>query len=514
MIRRVPGAFAIAIVLLSGTLLSMSRAETFPHEEHAGLFPTCLGCHRGIEAGDSNEYYSVAPEDCARCHDGQREDRVDWESPTRTPSNLVFRHADHVAEVARASESALGCAACHGPMSPEQPRMAVSRAGPETCVACHTPETPVHLAADAPCASCHRSLTEASGLPVERLATFPRPAAHDSGDFVLGHGMGLQVETCAICHAVESCARCHLNADRVPKIAELESDARVAELVAGVAGEWPEPPSHRPAGWEFAHGDSVRTGSEGCATCHAERSCRTCHGSAAIAAIATLPDPGPEGPPGVAVSWRRPPGHLPGFAARHGTAAGADMPRCASCHLEEQCADCHGSRIRDAAGPAPETGRPADPETGLYLHAQESRGSLPYEPRPGYHPENFLMRHGAEAFAVQTSCSDCHSTEVFCRDCHDSGGLTVGAGGGAGGAFHDAQPNWFFEHGRAARQGMESCASCHQQTSCLRCHSAKAGLRINPHGPGFDADRLAARSTIPCGVCHTAAQIPGGPGGG
>jgi len=50
---------------------------------------------------------------------------------------------------------------------------------------------------------------------------------------------------------------------------------------------------------------------------------------------------------------------------------------------------------------------------------------------------------------------------------------------------------------------MEECASCHQQTSCLRCHSAKAGLRINPHGPGFDPDRVADRSTMSCGICHT-----------
>ena len=55
----------------------------------------------------------------------------------------------------------------------------------------------------------------------------------------------------------------------------------------------------------------------------------------------------------------------------------------------------------------------------------------------------------------------------------------------------------------AARQGMESCSTCHQQTECLACHSAKQGWRVNPHGPDFDPERAADRSTQSCAICHT-----------
>ncbi|MDX1577571.1 MAG: cytochrome c3 family protein [Gemmatimonadota bacterium] len=520
---RLATAFGVlGLGLLAGTVFSLSRADGFPHEEHAGLFPTCLGCHRGIPAGEEDRYYSVVPADCARCHDGTREERVDWEAPTRTASNLVFVHAEHAAEVEREGDPALACASCHGPVESGRPRMAVARAAPEICADCHAHEAPAHLASEASCVTCHRPIADVPEIATTRVAAFEQPPSHESGRFLFEHGESADIETCAVCHARQSCTRCHLNAGDLPEIRFMQLDPRIALLVAGEPPEWPEPESHEPADWEFVHGEAVADGSEACANCHAEPSCRSCHGAAEIPQIASLPDPERVGLEGVFVARTRPPGHGPDFATQHGAAVAADMPRCASCHVETQCAECHDNQTRDARGFAPGVARGGARSAGAdregtrdaeersreptVRHLDVLRGSLPPEPRPGYHPENFLMRHGAEAFAIQTNCSDCHSTEVFCRDCHQGVGQSIGAGGG--GAFHDAQPNWFFEHGRAARQAMESCASCHQQSSCLRCHSAKAGLRINPHGPGFDPDRVANRSTMSCGVCHNAGLIP------
>ena len=486
MIRRAVLATSVGLAVAGGTLVSMTRADKFLHTDHAGLFPTCLGCHSGIPEGDEDLYYSVIPRDCVRCHDGEREETVDWAEPSRTASNLVFVHVEHAAELESAGDSTLSCADCHGPFEADQPRMAVDRAPPETCTGCHAHEATEHLAAEAVCTDCHAILTDVPELSVSRVGEFPEPPTHSSDAFLLEHGDpdGGGLETCAVCHARETCTRCHLNAGTQQDIQRLVPDSRVKLLVADEPGEWPEPPSHRRADWEFSHGNEIEAESQSCATCHSETSCRTCHGSARIPEIAALPHPGDGQPAGVVVPRTRPPGHLPMFATQHGTAAGTDMPRCTSCHIESQCAECHEDPNRVA-----------------------SAATLPPEPRSGYHPANFLLRHGAEVFAVQTVCSDCHSTEAFCRDCHQSTGLTIGTGGGAGGAFHDAQPNWFFEHGRAARQGLEGCASCHQQTSCLRCHSAKSGLRISPHGPGFDASRVASRSTAACGLCHTSRQI-------
>lgn len=479
---------AAAIGITSGVVVSMTRSDGFPHEKHAGLFPTCLGCHAGIPDGDEARYFSVMPKDCIRCHDGEREETVDWVAPTRTISNLEFVHSEHISAVSAAGDEALGCAGCHGPLDSGQPRMAVGRAEPETCVNCHAHEAEQHLAEAAVCSTCHVELSEAPELAISRVAEFPRPPSHEDAGYIFAHGEAAQadLESCAVCHAQESCARCHLNAEDVAEIRTLDPDPRVAALTADLEGEWPEPESHDISGWEFTHAESVAGGSLSCATCHAEPSYRSCHGEARIAEIEALPDPEEVGLTGVVVPRTRAPGHIPDFVSQHAAAAAANLPNCSSCHVERQCADCHDAALARSAGGA---------AAGVEL------------PDAGYHPVNFLQRHGADAFAVQASCSDCHSTEAFCRSCHQSVGVSVGVADGAGGAFHDAQPDWLFEHGVAARQGLESCASCHQQTSCLRCHSAKAGLRVSPHGPDFDPDRAAEGSLQSCAVCHTARQI-------
>ena len=518
MMRRVVPVIALALALASGALVSMSRADGFPHERHAGLFPTCLGCHRGIPTGEEDRYYSVTPRECVRCHDGEREPTVEWDAPTRTPSNLVFVHAEHIEEVERAGDAELACADCHGPLEPGRPRMAVGRAEPATCTECHGHAASEHLAAEASCATCHTVIADTPELSSARIASFPQPPSHDSPDFVLAHGEMAEAadESCAVCHARQSCDLCHLNAEALAPIRALAPDERIARLVSGESPEWPEPASHDVPGWEFEHARDAVSGTATCANCHAAASCRTCHGDASIAAIAALPEPREDGPQGVTAPRTRPPGHTAEFATKHGSAAAANLPNCSSCHTESQCADCHEGPGRVARGFMPGRGAglqgvdrsdAMSPAAGSFRH-QAPAPDTPNDARPGYHPENFLLRHGSEAFAVQTVCSDCHSTEAFCRDCHQSSGVSIGAAGGAGGAFHDAQPDWLFEHGRAARQGLEACASCHQQSSCLRCHSARFGLRISPHGPGFDADRVAARSTMSCGICHTAEQIP------
>jgi predicted CXXCH cytochrome family protein len=158
--------------------------------------------------------------------------------------------------------------------------------------------------------------------------------------------------------------------------------------------------------------------------------------------------------------------HEEGFATSHGAAASLGQPDCSGCHEESTCLSCH-----------------------------EGQSS------PSFHPLNFLASHGPEAYGRVSDCSGCHSPEAFCRDCH------VGLGFQAGGAlmstpFHDDQPVWVLSHSQAARQDLESCVSCHQQTDCLACHSASAGWGVNPHGPGFAGDALQDRNKMLCTLCH------------
>lgn len=120
--------------------------------------------------------------------------------------------------------------------------------------------------------------------------------------------------------------------------------------------------------------------------------------------------------------------------------------------------------------------------------------------KPGFHPPNYMFGHRAEAFARDLDCANCHSTEVFCRSCHENSGAS--STDSRSSSYHDANPLWLISHGQAARQSLDNCASCHQQTDCLQCHSAKTGWRINPHGPDFDPQRIGDRSLLQCSRCH------------
>jgi predicted CXXCH cytochrome family protein len=74
------------------------------------------------------------------------------------------------------------------------------------------------------------------------------------------------------------------------------------------------------------------------------------------------------------------------------------------------------------------------------------------------------------------------------------------------GAAHSGQPVWLLQHGEAARRGMTSCASCHQQTDCMQCHSA-VGSRVNPHGRDFNAAQMRKKNPTLCAYCHL--TVPG-----
>lgn len=452
-------AMLIGVAVLTagaGALLSRPSQESFPHARHAGLFPTCTACHAGIASGDAAQLVSVTPETCAACHDGQTAPRVTWAGPgEREADNLRTVHPGH---------PELPCGACHQTPGTSG-AMEVQAASFGACKACHAPQAETHHAADVNCSQCHLKLTEATAMSAAAIAAFPAPASHSAPDFLSLHGPGAMDDamSCTVCHARESCTTCHVNAEAVPAIMALEPDPRVAALTEGKIWSPPMPASHEAEDFVFTHGDAMAAAPTSCATCHTRETCADCHvdTSGQIAkdlapASASLRGNG-GGPASI-------PGHGPNFAVAHGEAAVASLPKCAACHAESYCVDCH-----DGSG------------------------------SPSFHPENFVQRHGADSWARMQSCSECHSNEAFCRDCHATQGFAQ-APGAIAGSFHDAQPDWFQTHGRAARQGLDACASCHTQSSCLRCHSAKEGFRVNPHGPDFDPKAASAKGS--CTLCH------------
>jgi hypothetical protein len=120
-----------------------------------------------------------------------------------------------------------------------------------------------------------------------------------------------------------------------------------------------------------------------------------------------------------------------------------------------------------------------------------------------------MLRHSSTAYGRRLECSNCHDAKAFCQDCHRQAGIATAGGGRLRTALHDAEPLWLLRHGAAARQGLESCTTCHTQRNCLQCHSEIGAFRINPHGPGFDARRAHAKNPVICFACHLADPLGG-----
>ncbi len=474
-------------------------SEGFAHEEHAGLFALCTGCHGGIGRGDTASFYPE-PESCANCHDGEQEERVEWSEPERPPSGLVFDHREHAAELEEEGEEAASCESCHTPVG--ETRMAVAgRAVPNRCLSCHEHEASDHYV-DASCATCHRPLAE-TGFGRARIASLPEPDDHHREGFLAElHGESAEggVATCQTCHTRERCTSCHVEGSEREAVASMPAAPPAMELPPFEAS-YPTPETHESEEWLDAHGERARPGE--CSTCHTRQSCTTCHRDVPTSsAVARLPDAERTDAPGVEVHRRAPPSHRsPDFPTSHGDRAAADPGSCTSCHTETTCTDCHaGGASGDGDGAG--TTSAAD-STATPWPASASRS----EPG-GFHPGNFMARHASAAYGNRMECSTCHSTGAFCRECHQQTGM--GSSGRIGPGFHDAQPLWLLRHGQAARQSLDSCASCHRQRDCIQCHSTTGAFSVSPHGPEFDARQYADRNRQVCLACHLSDPLGGG----
>ncbi len=490
----------LVLAVATATLGTQQPRGAFPHARHAKLFPTCAGCHAGILDGDSSRMFPTA-EACAQCHNGTDVRRVAWTGHVEKATNLKFSHTEHEMMSAQGGSPAQ-CVNCHGQQAGRDTAwMHVAGANPAACITCHRHQASEHLAPTADCATCHKTLVQATSLSAGDIAAFPKPASHSDPNWLSTHAPknDAQVAQCAICHARESCERCHVNADQVPAIAALGRDTRVAALEREMKPAYFTPASHKAFDWEYTHGPSARTETQTCATCHARTSCTTCHiGTAGQDVIRKLPVPAPGRTQGVllvhaaSVSIVRPNPtagtaagsglvllatardtvrstavhvHPDGFATNHKDVAASGQLNCQGCHQPRDCTACHDG----------------------------------VSPRGGYHPADFMSRHATGAYAQEQNCSSCHRVETFCRSCHEKSGIAKT--GGVRGTAHTAQPLWLLQHGQAARQGLSSCTACHQQRDCLRCHSS-LGLHVNPHGPDFNAEAMGSRNMQMCLVCH------------
>jgi len=466
--RALAGGAALAVVHWTVGIAAVQESP-FPHEDHQGLFPVCSGCHQGVETGNVAAFYPPASQ-CAGCHDGVDQNLVTWTGPSPRSTNVVFDHAAHGAGLDGAGDPAVTCEACHS--DPAGERMSVDDAVEVgQCWSCHAHERTDHFVSSttSDCVVCHVPLAE-SGFGRARLESLPRPADHDDPGFLLAPGeaghaasVRLDVARCATCHVQDRCAACHVDAG-------LEEIVRIAAAPQAMdqpvwSSEYPVPASHELGSWLTTHAPGAEGAAE-CATCHTSDDCASCH-------LEPMPDPTAELParaealaPGAMLVTQAPPTHEARFFLRaHSTLAAAEPSNCATCHTETYCVDCHDG-----------------PSDG------------------GYHESGFVARHQADAFGRAEECSTCHSTAAFCRACHVESGLE--SWGRLGPGYHDAEPIWLLRHGQAARQSLESCASCHAQSDCVQCHGILGAFKVSPHTPGFDAVAAWARSPRTCLACH------------
>ena len=463
---RLVAAALLFTVIGAGTVVARGGPDRFDHAKHAKLFPSCVGCHAGtVQAGAP-----LLPEPvraCGSCHDGRDQREVNWTPrPGARPSNLKFDHLAHP----KGSE----CLACHA--APGAGWLQVTAAQPTACFACHGTRTE-HLAqADSTCGVCHRPLTEVpAAVTRAQVATWPAPPSHSVPGFGAGGGHSDAAKagdrSCATCHARDFCADCHVNAASVPEVARLGTDPRSQAMTRAV--EERRPASHARADFERAHGRLATAGDQSCATCHTQPSCTACH--VALPRGATLlvaQDPRSTG--GAVQRHAPPPSHRdPRWENAHGATASARPQNCAACHARTDCLECHRMSAAQGSG--------------------------------GYHPTGFLASHPAQAYGRGSSCADCHNTQSFCQACHQQAGVVASAR--LQGGFHDSKQFFALNHGQAARQSLESCVSCHAERDCLACHSATRGRGFNPHGPGFDGDRLKRKNPGLCVACHAAGSV-------
>ncbi len=348
------------------------------------------------------------------------------------------------------------------------------------CLACHKAGTDHFDAPPGQCATCHVPFWEMPpGVTEAQVATWKAPASHASPDFQSGHGKfagpivlnGVKYNvspSCTTCHARDYCITCHVNAPEVPAIQALQPDARsLAMAVPDVKA----PASHSVPAFASSHGRklSKQQVTQQCGSCHTATSCEACH-QVPPQQVRVLAVAGPGRGAGATVTRARPATHGTDFTDGHAQLAGTSPQTCAGCHVQEQCLQCH----RPNAG---------------------TQGT--------FHPADFITRHPVAAYGREASCSDCHNPGQFCQTCHAQNGIASGGrfiGGQA--IYHDGNPTFAAGHGPAARQGLETCVSCHSEKDCMVCHSSFGGRRFNPHGPNFPAEKLRKANPQMCTACH------------
>ena len=313
----------VSAVAIGGLALSLSgmQESSFPHSDHQGLFPLCIGCHEGIPTGLTEEWYPE-PASCEGCHDGAERARVSWAAPTQRIDNVEFEHDVHERALEAEGDPPQLCAACHIPEG--EGRMFVSEAIQlNTCWSCH--ETETHYDVEQACETCHVPVAE-TAFGRERLERLPVPISHDSDLFLSEeHGRAVpgRADRCATCHVQERCVSCHVDAGLTEIVAFPHAPASM--VLPPMEATYPRPGSHGDEGWIDAH--QVEAGPAECSTCHTQDDCRSCHVGIVPSVVEALATREASVAPGVRLVARGPDSHdSMFFMEAHSTLISSSLP--------------------------------------------------------------------------------------------------------------------------------------------------------------------------------------------
>jgi len=307
-----------------------------------------------------------------------------------------------------------------------------------TCTDCHAgivtagDEGPLHRPTDDSCVTCHEEPHDKRACSTCHGLDIARTRAQDARDYLrFSHEEHLP-------KTEGNCARCHVGVARdeeylLPKMATCVSCHEHRDPLAG----------------------------EQCSKCHSDL-----------------------------LSHRMKPAshlvHEVNFLAQHGTVAAGQRATCTTCHLERDCAKCHG--VTTAILP--------------------SRFDFATPTLDRLHPAGFKSRHREEARAQPGLCATCH-TPSTCQSCHADRGLA--ADGTQRLNPHPARwvglPSQGNLHGLEARRDPMSCASCHSgagEMLCVSCHRV-GGVGGTVHPVGWTSN-LRPEQDVPCRLCHGGLQ--------
>jgi hypothetical protein len=224
-------------------------------------------------------------------------------------------------------------------------------------------------------------------------------------------------------------------------------------------------------------------GHDECSACHsvsnAPDDCRLCHGD-------------PDSPMGIVMPKRE-------LIFPHATHLGenASSQECLTCHKGDEAME---SRVIGAAYPSMEQcfqchdGLGASAECTL-CHSRPAEMSLLVHPPDWEHAHRFASNDGGGQ-----NCMPCHHTESFCSDCHAGDNLVE--------TVHDL--NYRFNHGLDAKGKEFECQTCHDfDTFCIDCHSQEDAIPFNHFYSEWSPRRNsrthadAARQDMEsCASCH------------